>query len=209
MKPTSPTSTETALAGLRDRLGLRHEFAHDRDWSAAPDFLALIVEHALAAKPVNIIECGSGLTTLMLARCCALNAQGEVCSLEHGPEFAMRTRAEVARHDLARHARVIDAALTRYTLDAGEYAWYALDDLPDNDIDMLVIDGPPDFLQRNARYPALPLLFDKLAEHGVVFLDDAGRGDEREIVAMWQARFPDIHHEFIETERGCSILRRH
>jgi hypothetical protein len=39
-----------------------------------------------------------------------------------------------------------------------------------------------------------------------VYLDDAGREDEREIVALWLRRFPGLRHEYVETERGCSIL---
>ncbi|MES9855801.1 MAG: hypothetical protein ABW166_04240 [Sedimenticola sp.] len=40
---------------------------------------------------------------------------------------------------------------------------------------MLVIDGPSGFIQKHSRYPALPLLFDKLSNNGMVFLDDAAR----------------------------------
>lgn len=197
-----------AYLSLRDRLGLRQGIAYDRDWSAAPDFLELIVDHALAAKPATIVECSSGLTTLMLARCCEMNGRGEVYSLENGAEYAARTRAEIARHGLDKHAIVIDSPLARQLVDGGEYQWYGLDDLPDRRIDMLVIDGPPGFLQRHSRYPALPLLFARLAEDAVVFMDDAARPDEREIVALWQARFPSLGHQFVDTERGCSILRR-
>lgn len=196
-----------AYLSLRDRLGLRQGLPYSHNWSAAPDFLKLIVEHALTARPATIVECSSGLTTLMLARCCEMNGDGEVYSLENGAEFAARTRAEIARYGLAGRASVIDAPLTDYSLAGREYRWYALDGLPERSIDMLVIDGPPGFIQRHSRYPALPLLFDKLADGCVVFLDDAARPDERELVDMWLAGFPALEHEYIGTERGCSILR--
>lgn len=196
-----------AYLSLRDRLGLRQGMPYSHNWSAAPDFLKLIVEHALAAKPVTIVECSSGLTTLMLARCCEMNGRGEVFSLENGPEYAAATRAEVARYGLEGRAAVIDAPLTERTIAGREYRWYALDDLPDRSIDMLVIDGPPGFIQRHSRYPALPLLFDRLADGGVVYLDDAARPDERALVEMWLAEYPALEHEYLNTERGCSILR--
>lgn len=194
---------------LCERLDLRRGLAYDRNWSAAPDFLELIVRHVLAVRPATIVECSSGVTTLMLARCCAMNGQGRVYSLENGAEYAARTRAEIARYGLDEHASVIDAPLTAWAIEQRAYQWYTLADLPERTIDMLVIDGPPGFIQRHSRYPALPLLFDRLAEDSVVFMDDAARADEREIVALWQARFPAIAHEFVDTERGCSILRIH
>lgn len=202
-----------AYLSLRDRLGLREGLPYTHQWSAAPDFLKLIVEHALTAKPARIVECSSGLTSLMLARCCEMNGQGEVLSLENGAEYAERSRAEIKRYRLASRATILDAPLENCTVDGSDYQWYTLDalpELPDQSIDMLVIDGPPGFIQRHSRYPALPLLFDKLADGCVVFLDDAGRPEEREIVEMWKGRFPgSIEHQYIGTERGCSILRIH
>lgn len=196
-----------AYLSLRDRLGLREGLPYSHQWSAAPDFLKLIVEHALATQPNTIVECSSGLTTLMLARCCQVNDKGKVFSLENGAEFAEKTRGEIARYGLTKIATVIDAPLKATTVDGVEYQWYDPAGLPDRSIEMLVIDGPPGFLQRHSRYPALPLLFDKLADGCVIFLDDAGRPDERELVELWKQRYPGLKHEYVKTERGCSILR--
>lgn len=197
-----------ALVALLGRLGLGGDLAYDPWWSAAPDFLGLIVEHALAARPETIVECSSGTTTVLLARCCARNGRGRVWSLENGPEFAARTRVELARHGLAERAEVIDAPLIAQTVDGCEFQWYDLAGLPERPIDMLVIDGPPGFIQRHSRYPALPRLHHRLAAGGTVWLDDAARPDEREIVARWQVAFPDLAVEFIANERGCAVLHR-
>lgn len=193
---------------LCDRLGLDVGIIpYTPKWSAAPDFLELIVEHALTHKPTTIVECGSGLTTVMLARCCAVNDGGHLFSLENGAEFAAQTRAAVAGYELEAYSTVIDAPLVTHAVNGREFQWYALDDLAVIDIDMLVIDGPPGFIQRHSRYPALPLLFDRLAEGCTVFMDDAARPDERELVGMWQKEFPAIEQEYIANERGCTIVR--
>ena len=71
---------------------------------------------------------------------------------------------------------------------------------------MLVIDGPPGFIQKHSRFPALPLLFDKMADQSIIFMDDAAREDEKEIVSMWLEMNDGISHEYIETERGCSVF---
>jgi len=195
-----------AYLSLRDRLDLRKGLPYTKDWSASPDFLQLIVEHCLEAKPMTVLECSSGLTTLMLAKCCRINNQGRVYSLENGLEFAEKTRGHIERYELGEYASVIHAPLKRQTIKGVDYQWYALDNIPDKSIDMLVIDGPPGFIQKHSRYPALPLLFDKLADGCVVFMDDAAREDEREIAALWQSAYPEIEHRYVKTERGCSVF---
>lgn len=197
-------------ATLEDRLNLKKGLPITPDWSAAPDFMTLIVEHALATQPATIFECSSGLTTLMLARCCQMNGQGELYSLENGPEYAANTRSYFKRYGLDDYATVLDAPLEKMMLNGDEFLWYRTDEIPAHipaqSIDMLVIDGPPGFIQKNSRYPALPQLFDLLAEGCTIFLDDAVREDEKRIVALWQAEYPGLEHQYVDTERGCSIL---
>ncbi len=191
---------------LRDRLDLRKGIPYSIFWSAAPDFIKLITEHSLNVKPKTILECSSGLTTVVLARCCQLNNKGEVFSLENGYQYVTETEGHIERYELSDYATVIHAPLEEVTVDGKEFRWYALDSVPDKSIDMLVIDGPSGFIQKHSRYPAIPVLMDKLSDSCIVFLDDAGRQDEREIVDMWMRRYPRLEHSFIESERGCSVL---
>jgi hypothetical protein len=197
-----------ALRALLDRLGLSPDIAYDPHWSAAPDFLELIAEHALSAKPNAIVECSSGVTTLVLARCCKLNGSGHVWSLESGAEFALATRAELARQGLTAFATVLDAPLRPSLIDGHDDDWYDLSSLPDMTIDMLVIDGPPAYRQPRARYPALPRLAGRLAASCALFLDDAGRAGEQAIVVDWLRDQPSFSHRYEATARGCTILRR-
>jgi hypothetical protein len=55
-------------------------------------------------------------------------------------------------------------------------------------IELLVVDGPPAYAQGHglARYPALPVLHDRLAPSATIILDDAERPGEREIIRRWQ-----------------------
>lgn len=200
------SKTLTSYTWLANKLNLTKDLPITPDWSAAADFLQLIVDHSLNTKPTTILECSSGLTSLMLARCCQINQQGQVYSLENGEEYALKTQANIDHHQLTQYATIIHAPLEPYLIRGVDYSWYCINELPQHAIEMLVIDGPPGFIQRHSRYPALPLLFDKLADHCTVFLDDAARKEEQELVAMWLQEYPDTRHEYIETERGCSIL---
>jgi len=186
-------------------LGLTGALPYTPHWSAAADFLERIVAHAETARPRRIVECGSGLSTLMLARACVLNGAGEVISLENGAEFAAATRAECARRHLP--ARVLHAPLQDYAIAGEHWPWYALDEMDANDIDMLVIDGPPGFLRPEARYPALPLLRHRLAPGCTIFLDDAARPDEQALVARWLTEFPELGVNRLALERGCCCLQ--
>ena len=197
-----------AYLPLCERLGLSAEgLPYTPNWSAAPDFLALIVDHVLTEKPATIVECGSGMTTLMLARACAINGNGHLYSLENGADYAANTRTAVAEHGLQEYSTVIHAPLIHHSVSDRDYQWYDLADLAVTHIDMLVIDGPPGFLQKHSRYPALPLLFQRLHAGSAVFMDDAARPDEQELVTMWQQTYPATTHRFIDNERGCSLVR--
>ncbi|QYZ64706.1 MAG: class I SAM-dependent methyltransferase [Gammaproteobacteria bacterium (ex Lamellibrachia satsuma)] len=191
---------------LCDRLGLDQGLPYTEHWSAGADFLDLVVEHCLREKPSVVLECSSGLSTLLLARCCQLNGNGHVWSLENGEEYAQSTQAALNLYSLDNMATVLHAPLVDTKIGGREFQWYMLSDLSVPEIDMLVIDGPPGFIQKHSRYPALPLLMKRLNSHCTVYLDDAARADERELVAQWQADYPPVQHSFIETERGCSLL---
>ena len=180
-----------------------------RGWAASPDFLLYLARYALGEHPRTIMECSSGASTVVLARCCELNGAGHVYSLEHDPEYAEKSRRLIAEQGLESWSTVIDAPLIEHP-GMADTPWYSLDALPAPmpPIDLLVIDGPPGMNTPLARYPALPLLHKYLSASATVFLDDAARPDEREIVKRWQAMFSDFRLENREAEKGCAVLLR-
>ena len=143
----------------------------------------------------------------MLARCCQLNETGHVFSLENGEEYAEATREHLERFGLSDYATVIHAPLMECQIGQQAYLWYEMSQIPDANVDMLVIDGPPGFIQKHSRYPALPVLFERLSESCAIFMEDAARPDEQEITERWLEEFPSFVHEYKALERGCSIFR--
>src|SRR6185295_577572 len=75
-------------------------------------------------------------------------------------------------------------------------------------IDLLVVDGPPGDVGDLARYPALPLLHERLSDNAVILLDDASRRDMRLILDLWLREFDNFDLERIDTEKGAAILRK-
>lgn len=195
-----------SLFTLENRLQLSVALPPLRGWSASPDFLILLMTYALERKPCVIVECGSGASTIVLARCSQISGCGHVYSLEHDAVFAEKTRSRLITAGLADWATVLDAPLVTYNLAGGVWPWYSLEGVPDRSVDLLVVDGPPMPLGKMIRYPAGPLLLPKLNGTGAVFLDDMKRADEQEILERWMSECGNFVIEEFETEKGCVAL---
>jgi len=197
-----------ALAWLYRELDPAKGLPDARGWAASPDLLRELARHALRERPGNVVECGSGVSTVVLARCMQRNGGGHVWSLDHDAEFAARTRANLAHHGLTEWATVLDAPLRSHRIGDADWQWYSHETLPSGmAIDLLVVDGPPMDTGPLARYPAGPLLFGRLGATGAVFLDDADRREERKVVERWKREFPGASFETFSTERGCVAIR--
>lgn len=197
-----------SLLALEKELDLVQHLPLLRGWAASPDFLMVLAKHVAEKRPQVIVECSSGASTLVLARSLQRLGKGHVYSLENDPLYASKTRQSLVESGLVDWATVIDAPLMNQLLDDENWQWYSLDDLPDSKIDMLVIDGPHYLVGPMARYPAGPMLFSKLAPHGVVLLDDAARADEVAIIARWRQEWPDFTVTKHECEKGCVTLAK-
>lgn len=196
-----------ALQGLYVSLGLQRALPLTRGWAASPDFLQELAAHALDAQPRCVVECSSGTSTLVLARCMQLNGGGMVYSLEHDPAYARRTRRQLELHGLAAWACVLDAPLVPQAVGGGQQLWYDCSGLPEAiGFDMVVIDGPPQAIGDQARYPAGPMLFPRLARGAMVFMDDAARPGERAALVRWAQEFPHLEIQSLPCEKGAAAL---
>lgn len=192
-----------ALYGVYLDLGLKKSLPPTRRWAASPDLLKQLSTYALQARPKTIVECGSGVSTIVLARCAQLNGAGFVYTLEHSPEAAEQTRRNLKQHGLEEYVAVLEAPLRTYALGGQSWSWYSLEGLPEAGIDMLFVDGPPAATQNLARYPAGPLLLTRLTPGAAAFLDDANRGDEKRIVERWARELPAYKRGQLDCEKGC------
>lgn len=176
----------------------------------AGDCALRLVRLVLALKPRWVIEAGSGLSTVVIARALELIGEGGVViSLEHKLEWAEDTRAMVGEQGLQQHSRVVVAPLVPIEVGGEEFLWYDLAEvaLPD-EIDLLFVDGPPGKSGSLARYPAVPLLFDRLKQGGVILLDDANRAEEQSIVRRWSAEFSSLSVRFHKDLKGTAEISK-
>ena len=136
-------------------------------------------------RPRLVLELGSGTSSVWIAYALQ-ETGGRLISLDHDAGYAAKTRAALAQHGLTEVAEVRDAPLRPVVLDGRSFPWYDTEALADlRGVDMLLIDGPPEKTGPDARYPAMRVLEDRLADTATVVFDDAHRQAEREALRRW------------------------
>lgn len=193
---------------LLARLGLSAgDLPPETSWSADDALLGWLADEIGARRPAAAVDLGSGLSTVVMAKCFADAGAGHVHALEHDAAYAEATRGRIAALGLGAHATVIDAPLEEWGREGRWYARSALAGLP-GEIGLLVIDGPPVTSGRVPRYPAGPELFARIPPGGAAVLDDGGRGKEQAALIRFAAEFPEFRQERLATAKGAVLLRR-
>ncbi len=200
-----------ALASLTAMIHPIRRLPTTRGWAMSPDLLCHIAGIVLDRKPRVVLEASSGVSTIVIAYCLQQLGSGRVIALEHDERFAEVSRQNICDHGLEEFARVIHAPLSMQPINGQSMQWYDLSQIDGIDeIELLVIDGPPsvDDGDHEVRFPALPLLYPRLAPQCQIVLDDANREGERRVVQSWLRQFPLLSHEQISCEKGASVLTK-
>ncbi|MFM2311952.1 MAG: hypothetical protein RLZZ04_1228 [Cyanobacteriota bacterium] len=178
-----------------------------RGWAASPDLLKEIISLIHRQKPQLVVEASSGVSTLIIAYCLQRLGTGKLISLEHEEKFAQLTQNNLSLHGLDDVATVIHAPLVEVEINGTKWLWYDLTkvEIPEA-IDLLIVDGPPGTTQKLARYPALPMLHNKLSQDAMVLLDDGARSDEAKIVEQWMEELNMSHSEYLPLEKGAYLI---
>ncbi|MBV6652815.1 MAG: class I SAM-dependent methyltransferase [Mameliella sp.] len=173
--------------------------------AGSPDFFKVIVEHCIRIQPKVIVEGGSGVSSIVISEWLrSQNSNASHYALDHLEKYAKETASKVENPG----SKVLFAPFKNYTLEGKSWKWYDIDTLSDvNEIDLLIIDGPPEDIQKEARFPALPLLFERLSDKAVIILDDTNRPDEQAIIKKWKATY-NLKEKYLYTEKGTTILYR-
>lgn len=163
----SGAETERDIAALVEYWG-------NQPWAAGGDLLAAWIMLARDADG-DILECGSGLTTLVAA---AANPAARVWSLDHDMVWAARTRALAAKHGLS-NVRIADTTL--------ENGWYVVPDEFPIAFGLVLVDGPP----RQASDRAGLLYAGLDLDEAVVVWDDADQTVMTDMIAAFCAHYSD------------------
>ena len=143
----------------------------------------------------SIVELGSGVSTVMLARLLAQlggSTTRRLVAVEHDARWRRWVLGQLAAEGAGADVVVVEAPLTSRP-GAADPAWYdeAAVNAATDAIDLLVVDGPPAFEDGRglARHRALVVLRDRLVPGATVVLDDIERAGEQEVLRRWEDEF--------------------
>lgn len=164
-------------------------------FAADLDYLEEVARRAASVEG-PVLECGSGLTTLLVGMLAGRRGF-ETWSLEHHPEWHARVGAALKEHNVPR-ARLALAPLKSY----GGFSWYdpPLAEMPEA-FRLVVCDGPPGTTP-GGRYGLLPVMRERLPAGSLILLDDANRPEEQEALSRWTDEYA-LTFEMRETVEGA------
>lgn len=152
-------------------------------WALSASALTLLISEMRQRKLTSVVELGPGTSSVVLGH--ALPGI-KMYGLEHDEVFVRSVADTLAAHRLADY-ELIYAPLAPLSDEGGRATWYertALDRLP-TQVDVLIVDGPPNWKGEGNRAPALSMLSNRLHTGSLVLVDDAARPDERRMVETW------------------------
>ncbi len=166
-----------------------------------PTGLVAVCNDIVLNRRRRVLELGSGVSTILLVRLLSQHdplACLRMVAVEHDAEWAQWVTEQLNRESIGHNVVVIHAPLLAHVLAEPDIPWYddsamaaGLDAVLRGDlIDLLLVDGPPAFAAGHglARYPALPVLRDRLAPGATVVLDDVERPGNRKSSGGGSAR---------------------
>jgi len=171
-----------------------------RSWAASPDVLLTLFEIAQRTTPRVILDLGSGMSTLVLAKSAP---QAKIISVDNSEEYAEKTRKLLAAHAITN----VEIRVAPLTAHHSGVEWYDTSVLGDiSEIDLLFIDGPPGSKNNQARLPAVAECLKKLKTNAVIVIDDAARDDEQVMAEKFAQVLPTHTLEFLPHEKGTAII---
>lgn len=201
---------------LNSQVSLTFALPTLRGWAMSPDALLYIHQFIRVHKPSTIIEFGSGASTLVVADALRQNAQGKVYSIDHLSKYGNQTNASIFREPgLSSFVEIFIADIKDFSgqhiSDDDSKYWYDETVVKEvlskiDEIDLVIVDGPPGFICSCSRYPAIPKIYHRLSNKAVIFLDDSNRKHENLIANSWVDNFNLDVDYFKDFEKGLAVL---
>lgn len=164
--------------------------------SLRPFCLAHMINDIVINSRKNIIEFGSGISTVMIGRLIKRNnLNATLLSIEHDEGWVNVLNLILRNEQLDDVIQVKHSPLNTCELALDNNEWYDVQTLKDHTkrkkFDMVIIDGPPawEASKGTARYPAVDFISNKLSKNFSIYLDDAIRRGEQEIIKKWETDY--------------------
>lgn len=203
------TRQTQALLQLFDAVRIERPLPGLSGFAASPDLLLYLVDLLRTRRPATVLEFGSGSSTLLMGLVAKqYGLPTRIISVDHDAYYGGQTQRTLEEAGVADVAEVRIAPLVDSPVAGHEPQWYdaaAIGDLPP--IDLMIVDGPPGSGGPEARYPAFPVMRDRLAPGALVLMDDYDRSDERITGERWAESEPGATIERVDLYKGLGVLR--
>jgi len=158
---------------------LKIENLFTNPWGFNSDTLSELDYNLNLKKPKLILECGSGISTLILSNFCK-ESKGRLITLEHDEKYYNITLNLLKKYNLDSYVELYLCPLIN------QPPVYDFDflNLKNQKIDFVLIDGPPE--GTGGRYNIFPWLMDYLNNNWEIWLDDGNRKQELEAIEYWK-----------------------
>jgi hypothetical protein len=201
-------SRNDALFSIHQIIKLRHPLPIMQKWTIGADYGHALIQYILSSPAGNILDVGSGISTILAGYSVEKRGKGKVIALEHDLKHYNQIKRSISEHMLDAYVTVYYCPLVPHTINGKEWLWYDLSTVTESlsDVNLVSIDGPPGGMNKQARYPAMPLLQKRVATDAAYLLDDGSRKDEKLIAKRWESEF-NIEASYVFTTKGMYLFR--
>lgn len=163
-------------------------------WSISPKEVLHICNDLVINKRTNIIEFGSGFSTLCIAQLLKNNQiKASFVTIENDIEWTNELTKILKQLNLESFVKIIVAPIIEVEKSISkteQELWYdnnilSIELNENSNFDLVIVDGPIGSITPFARYSAIPFLKEKLSHNYAIFLDDTHRDIEFEIAHEW------------------------
>jgi predicted O-methyltransferase YrrM len=196
-----------ALLGLYAELDPEHSLPLLGEMALLPFTALNYVKVIRQTKPEIVVELGSGVSTLLSSLQLKQNGSGKVIAIDHEQKWVQRTINDLRQHGMEDWSEIRHAQLTPVEHNGRTVRWYDPAMLQDIEkIDVLLVDGPPDYVDSGQRQPGLSLLSDKFHDNTVILVDDTSRSNWNQWVHQWADNNDFIAEELYHDVEGGILL---
>jgi hypothetical protein len=201
-----------ALLSLYYQLSFTAPLPPMRQADISPDFANLILTFVRERQPLKVLVLGGEVGGLIAAYCLSDQGYGQAVIVADDLNEYERLCSHLSLHQLEAYTEAVHAPLTGFKLKGEDWVWYKPDFLDSlSQIDFVIVTGPDQNKQpiQMIRYPALPLMFERLSHNAMILVDNTKGGEEQRMIERWLADYPALAviGDF-ETEKGAILLQK-
>lgn len=193
-----------ALLEVKDMVGPGAPLGPLRGWAISPDALAVVLRDIQARQAPKVLEFGAGESTIAIASALRRRGEGSLVTVEHDPNFLRDVSLRISAQNLDAFVDLRLIELSEYP-PRGALKPFRSYDLAGFEVpfDVALVDGPiASTFGAGARLGPLDWCVRHADATATIYLDDAARPGEQEVLELLSADFPDLKREAFNCEKG-------